>query len=541
MKHLILITTFFLTLVNYAQQLTNYAFNLNSGGYITDVAYFEPTNSYIVVGNFTSINGIPRKNIAFINSSLSSIQAFNPILDMDDQFQTIAVFNERIFLGGNFATITPNTSSYLGNLGSTECLIEIRYNQIQSNLEFVNKNWNISNGSSPYSVAGINDLEIFGDSLIIAGAIYSTALPIFYNLACYNLTNNLFDPNFASSTQGSVNQVFDITKYQNKIYLAGETTPNGTAFGRISINGNNDNSFSPNLISANSPVPFYYYNTIHEESGTIISSVRHNSYSKFGFTDTLGNIIFTPNIPILSGEIADLNCYKTKIYRAQSSNGNIYGYDYQNGTLLTEWNLSVNASAFNFQDHPKRIMNLSNNYLFISASGLTQINGQPRQGLAIICLEPGYMTPFSIFSSEACPGKTLQFKIDSVDYASGYFWSYSGQGAKINNQDISNGGVNFIGQDKNNVWIEFGQNFSPGYLTVKAFSECGVQTSDSTTIYVDLAPLPQFQSLTDTFLTCVFDTIQLEGLPITSFSSLGWYDYQSNYTSGSSILVPHQG
>ncbi|MEZ4936932.1 MAG: T9SS type A sorting domain-containing protein [Crocinitomicaceae bacterium] len=541
MKHLILITTFFLTLVNYAQQLTSVPFNLNPGGYITDVAYFKPTESYIIVGNFNSINGIPRANIAFLNSSLTAVQSYDPILTINDYIQTIAVYQNRIFIGGNFNSISENTSVYLGNFGSTDCLVEIKYNFSQTNFEFVNKNWNLTSGSSPFAVSGINDLEIYGDSLLISGAFFSTATPIFYNLAHYDLTSETFDPNFASPTSGSSSQVFDLLKINSNYLLAGETTPNGTAFGRTDLQGNNDLTFSPNLISANSPVPFYYYSSFHKISSTIITALRHNTYMKFGFYDLQGNIINLPSFPTVSGEISDLNCYKSKILRSQSGHNQIYGYEYNGASIITDWSYSVNSTAFSTLDHPKRDFNIAQNYLFVSSSQLSTLNGEPRQGLAIICMEPYFMTPFTTFSNEACSGKNLQFAIDSVKFASGYHWSYSGQGATINGVNIDGAGANFIGQDKNDIWIDFGSNFAPGYLTVRAFSACGELTSDSTSIYLSQANLPQFSALNDTAVTCINDTLILFGQPISPIVSEGWYDFQSQFFNQNPIEASQNG
>lgn len=537
MKHLTFFTTFFLINFVFGQQLSPTTFNLNPGGYVSDVVYFEPSDSYIIVGEFNSINGVPRSNIAFLNSSLTQLQSYNPILGSDGYFQTITVYQNRIFVGGDFTSLNPNYSMVSGSLGSESCIFEMQYT---NDLEFVNRNWNIESNYAPYAPSGVNDLEVYGDTLVIAGSFYTTALPIAYNLAAFDLSSNQIDPNFASATQGSPEQVFDIEKLGQHIYCSGNQTVNGNEFCRINLSGQVDNSFNPPTISANAPSPYQYYCSIHGDENKILAAVRHNAGLKFGYYNTSGTVSTSPSLPIVSGEISDLNIYKTQIIRSQSAHGSIYAYNYINGQLSNNWNKSVNSGAFNVLDHPKRDLNIARNHLFISSSNLQNIQGQNVSGLGIICMEPWYMTNFTEFEDLVCPGQTIQFKIDSVKYASGYRWSYSGSGAEIGGIDISQG-VDLIGADKNQVMISFVAGFSPGNLTVRAFSECGALTKDSSSIFIDQLPLPSYTALNDTQFTCTVDSIILSGLPNPGYTSTGWYDFQSSYHSGLDILTTIPG
>ena len=62
-----------------AQTLKTTNLNLNAGGVIHDVAYDEYYDAYVVVGNFTSINGQARNNLAFIDATTYAVMSQAPI------------------------------------------------------------------------------------------------------------------------------------------------------------------------------------------------------------------------------------------------------------------------------------------------------------------------------------------------------------------------------------------------------------------------------------------------------------------------------
>ena len=76
----------------WTQVLIGANLNLNPGGVIHDVAYDSYYDAYIVVGNFTTINGQPRNNLAFIDASMDSVRAYNPITSIDGAIRSVEIY-----------------------------------------------------------------------------------------------------------------------------------------------------------------------------------------------------------------------------------------------------------------------------------------------------------------------------------------------------------------------------------------------------------------------------------------------------------------
>ena len=92
-------------------------FNPNVSGYIADI--WELSDGKILIsGNFTSVGGITRKNLARLNADGTVDSAF-PDLNFNDDVHAIAVqSNGKIFVGGRFTSAGGETRSRLARLNA---------------------------------------------------------------------------------------------------------------------------------------------------------------------------------------------------------------------------------------------------------------------------------------------------------------------------------------------------------------------------------------------------------------------------------------
>jgi hypothetical protein len=82
-KYIFLILSAFFSVVLNAQTLKTTNLNLSTNGRIYDVAYIPTANAYVVVGEFTTINGASRTNFAYLNGNTLSVYPANPITSLE--------------------------------------------------------------------------------------------------------------------------------------------------------------------------------------------------------------------------------------------------------------------------------------------------------------------------------------------------------------------------------------------------------------------------------------------------------------------------
>ena len=131
------LTLFFVLIVfstnGLAQILKTDNLDLNPGGVVYDVVYDKINDDYIVVGDFTSIKGVSRQNLAIVDASTFNVTSINPISSINGAIRTVEIQQtpasfpndglSRLFVGGDFTIINGVTRNYLCQLHRTEPLV----------------------------------------------------------------------------------------------------------------------------------------------------------------------------------------------------------------------------------------------------------------------------------------------------------------------------------------------------------------------------------------------------------------------------------
>ncbi len=195
-------------------------------------AVAEQANGKILIGgNFTSVNGVSRKNIARLNQDGSLDTSFNPGIGPDDEVLTIEIApNGTILAGGKFSTWNGSSA------GAKVVLL--------TSSGARNTSW-----TSPVSVASGDSVKWIKHSTagVYIGGKFTAPLN---GLARLNSSTGALDAAFAITTgtgTGSVNSgtILD----DGKVLVAGDfTSMNGVARNRIArldTNGSLDTTFAP--------------------------------------------------------------------------------------------------------------------------------------------------------------------------------------------------------------------------------------------------------------------------------------------------------
>src|SRR5690554_4541738 len=173
------------------QILKNVNLDLNLGGAIYDVAYDDYLKAYIVVGDFTTVNGQPRKNLAVINASDMTLSSKILITNIDGPIRTVEVHKKEsiiffppyppyspyflpglysVFIGGDFNTINGSQRIKVARLSFSFSAVPDG-NEIYSlstwNAEIENEDPN----NHP-NYGEVNDISINGDTMVVVGDFY---------------------------------------------------------------------------------------------------------------------------------------------------------------------------------------------------------------------------------------------------------------------------------------------------------------------------------------------------------------------------------
>jgi len=216
------------------QVLVTANLNLSTGGYINDVVYDPYHDCYIVVGNFTTINSIARKNIAFINASNLTVNTdpyLAPLTNIDGEIRCVEITTTstvnyqyyHLYIGGNFSTIN-GTQTRLGIAkftGSITLFLPI------AKTNFALSSWNPDLDIDPlfYGVGseGVEDILISGDTLFFCGNFLDYYTDIFNCLATYSVASGV-PHDYAAANDGSITwptQLFKMAKKGDYLYVAG--------------------------------------------------------------------------------------------------------------------------------------------------------------------------------------------------------------------------------------------------------------------------------------------------------------------------------
>jgi PKD-like domain len=532
-----------------AQVLKTTNLNLNTNGRIYDVAYISSANAYVVVGEFTSINNTPRKNLAYINASFFNVLTSpDPILSIDGAIRSVEYknigTNHYMVIGGEFNSINgqPRESMALfyhsGTLGVSDL----------SSFSINDWNYFMQNGGGNYD-NGVFDLSISGDTLLVAGEFEGMNLGVYIPSVCDVIEDNLLalrlttSPNSKLAVLNSAPQSFtsfdvgvvSLLKAANNYFIGSQNFPinNGgvsASIQRRSINLSLNGTFTA---SAGNRHGFHSLKQLNDTlliatdggingsaslgSGLIVCKLFGNApsgNSQYAINPLLTN--FTANVWGQAGYNGDLLMYKgttPTLQRHRLNNGLV-----SNGLDFTQIGSSIPVTSPGAHIDTSNNVMLVNNYLFLSERGMTNANGQTRTGLAVFCLEPQNPAPFVNPTLSVCPNETVTYTIPDVNYETGYKWTYSGTGVEYS---VNNGAfvpytipVMNTTANASSIKLRFPLGSTSGTLTVEPYNTCNTVSdylyAKSQSVAITVNPLPTISLVEDTLaFTCVVDTLSL--------------------------------
>jgi len=519
----------FLAFGAFSQTLKTDNLDLNPGGVIYDVVFDEYSNAFIVVGDFTSVQGVPRQNLAMIDATTFTVQTETPITSIDGAIRSVKLKREflfpspnrnYLFLGGEFTTVNGQTKNYLCQFQKQEP-VSPPFNS-SYNLTLM---WDAGIFNSFNPAHHVNDIAFHNDSIIAVGRfeVYSglTPYPLNYDfggiISCQaNSSSFNLNPTFKTFAETNLTaEHFDIAFMDNQFLLAGSI-----GFQRFDINGVYINDF------ANCSTGSSYVLDVHEtdQDTLLLTRVKYATGEGISVYELNGNMLncpFNNQIPpiFMDGALpADgfIETYNNRVYVAETNQ--ILSYN-RNGTTQLQPNnaISANNNWYSYVGSGWRPakMKIAKDKLFVFGDNLTTLAGSAHSGLAAMCLPPKDTESFTTYDTLVCEEQQSIFTIPTAEFATGYRWSYSGTGAQFR---VTGTGTSFQALNSNHVdntnansiEIYFPSGATSGILTVEPYSTCNsatdYQLSAGKTLNIDIVPLPDISMADSTFFNCYSDS-----------------------------------
>ncbi|MDA7762198.1 hypothetical protein N8927_03275 [Crocinitomicaceae bacterium] len=527
MKTLLSFIALFLLLCNtYGQTLSDVTIDLNPGGEVYDVAYDSFRDLYIVVGDFNSIQGQARNNFALIDASTLQVTNENPITSINGVIRTVEYIHytapfpqfqeyDYIYIGGDFTSINGNNGGSISQTYITR--LSFATGTLNSTSYSVNNfdpdNYFMNVGQ--YLGVGVNDLLIAGDTLIVVGDIlYDDGIIYSSNIIGFSAVSGTASGTYMASFFQDYYP--DVTYSCSDINFGQDHWNIREANNGFYINGNSH--FDYNGVFTNSNYDFQncgsvtcnmYDMEIHESSvdTLVIGFKRYAAASGavvYELDGTQLNCPFANTIPNImtysNGTSSDgfIETYKDYVFIAEESQLDVF--ERTSTTPINPstsfignpfWRGNMNDDVWN----PQKIKRMRNR-LFVSGPSLTEIDSEPRTGLAVICLEPEDPAVFNDFDSTICEGETVLYSIPSPNYAEGYRWAYTGTGAQYRIYNSGDPFQPFASEIITSTAIEvyYPTGATNGVLSVEAYATCNTATdylfSNALNMNIMVTPLP---------------------------------------------------
>ena len=507
-NYFLILSCLLFTKFSFSQNLQSIIPSLNSGGYINDVWEDTLNNKIYIAGNFTTVNGNARKNIArftynpVFNSFL--LDSWAPVTSMIGEIKCIAKYNNDMHFGGDFTSVNGNsTISFWGIITISPATVS----GFQPD----------ANGS----IYEINDFETDGTYLYVAGknVIYDGASDYRTNFGKFILTSagvtadndpSVINPsvNWGAGTMECVRLHLD----GNKIYLCGKGFGGALNDGILSFDKNTMSvitSFNPSF-TFEQVIDCETYN---DKVIIVNSKIWPGGESVLVLDENTGALNLGAVDASSSGTPYSIAVYKDYLFVAgmyhflQGISEPYLGSVSLSGNIpypKINWSPLPNAGFDN-----RYALHRWKNRLYTSDNNLTTISSAAVTGWAVYCLEPYDPVQLTTASASACPLQSFNYTIQSVPYATGYTWWYSGSDVIIN------------GNPNSTVTLNFGQNATSGILYVAPYSKCNVY-SDTLAFSITVNPLPHADAGIDSTLNCVRLQLDLQGNSITSPVNYLW-------------------
>lgn len=582
---------FFMLLIAFAvegkgQILVTPTINLNVGGAIYDVVDNPFHDCFIIVGSFTSVNGIPANKIAFLDKTNLSVKTnswFIPISSIDGDIYSVeftSTFNimtsehtHHLYLGGNFNSVTSSNGTFARN-----GLVKLTSTQLFSTIQnYIIAPWNAQLDIGPGIDKRINDMQLSNDTLFFTGDFTQVNGGVgpdterFAGVAAVKITTNahLLMFNSVSNTTSGVKKILWL---ENKLYVAGNVTDpySGGDFAglfRLNIDGTRDISYPAQdqaVVSVCGCLGGFDTDMALIGDSLIVTQfdLTDDSFSRDGET------VFH-NINPLPGT----TYYSSNIYTRQTSLATYKNYSFitRDGTYddvmsfpkpelytvisdnqpITEMPF---LASFNceFTDFMIEHVWVVDNMLFVSNANMNMAGDflnpiYSRTGVAVFCLEPDDAKNFTSLDTAVCTSQIVPYTIPSVEFANGYIWEYTGQGADIGNSGIENLKDTIFSVFANSIDVKFLPNATSGEIKVTPFSNYNGQlvqpnaliVSNTVSANIVVSQLPTINAGADTIINCYVDAINLYGSSTSPGVTYEWID--PSYALGQFYLTNEGG
>lgn len=514
------------------------------GEKINDVEYISEMGAYVVVGNFTSIQGQPRNKVAFLDEDFNLLP--NDLIPAGT-FQVSSYFpainsvayakKRRVFLNGDLIY------HYIVLGGDFQCFDQNDINN--RNLMFFVFQGPSLTPSSTFNLVShdyiiyyheVLDLEFFSDTLHVAGDIdgYGIGSTIYdKDYGLFKLRpdlSGLLQPLHPPQTS-ALNVTTSILRHNNKYYIGNGTleSNNPKEFNSNWVQNTNFSTFNgasadPNVVELFS-LNDSTIGHIYRGGGAGGEYLRLNSTT--GFYPQQNVCTWNNNFPLTYG----VDSYNQDMFSFEESFNNtgprlmrrrLAGANFglnSSLTFSTVKTIQIGKSSTIPMDLKENLI-IAKNRLILSHDKISSVDGTPRQNVAIFCLEPKNPKPFSQADTTVCFGDTNVYTIPVADYSEGFIWRYSGQGAKYRIagtsqvfQPLDSVSVNLLSGNANSIEIAFGPTTTAGTLSVQPFNTCNNSTdylfARERTIDLVIPQLPHIEMADSMAFTCIVDTLDL--------------------------------
>lgn len=500
---------FFFFLQASSQQFDHAFVQLNSGGQIHAVLEDSINQIIYIAGNFTSVNGISRRNLAAIDAqSYALINTFNPVASMSGEILCMARFANKLYIGGNFTSMNGNTAyAYFRRFDLTPSGTGATHSTM----------------FNPGTSVTIQDMCADGTVLYAGGSglVVDDALSGDFRLgfaAIDGPTGNYlsFDPASRISNAGlnwASLEIVKIHSTNNRIYLCGRNFGGAGNDGIIAIdkvNGDFIPSFNP-VFSFECVVDC---ETRNGKIYVLNSKIWPDGFSLMEF-DEASSAMSIGAFTFGGGNPESIALYSDQLFIAGTFTS-LQGMpcNYFGGVDLDQ------LLPLNFLPQPnvpvghRKALHLRGNKLLLSNAMLTNVASNTVNGASQFCLKPSDPGSILIGDTVWCPNENgILVSLSPVKYAANYQWNFSGSGVQISGTG-------------NSVSIAVSSHPLPGYLSVFPLSDCGI-ASDTVSVYISFHTPPLADAGADTSFTCYNDTIVLFNSLSDPQTRIQW-----NYPSG---------
>lgn len=515
-----------------AQVLNSNNLDLPANEEIFDMTYVSNLGEYMIVGNFSSINGQARSRVAFVNEDGSLSPTVLPWTINGTVF-TCEVLGTNIFLGGNFTSIGATARDGLAKITFTT-----------PTPTFTLNSWVPFSGGET-----VHDLLLNGTTFVVAGefSTISNASGVSSSrdgLAAFTSTGAI-TPYFSSG--GIIHSGGDVqrlnvektaTGYLVSGYQVQYAGPPSVAAIQFDFSGNflhrltysdgfsNTQGRDVTVISDSLVVLERYYNA------SALQAYRYNPQMPLtgNAVNTTGNTCYVATSPAglgienYQGDLIffDDNAATTSGTLSRGPLNFSGSYTQSNCIPVTMTGGAINPS---FSEHVKVVRNK----MILSTPTLTAVNGQTRTRAALFCLEPENAQPFTVFDTTICSGNVKTYTIPIAQYAQGYRWSFTGTGvlySTVSNPipQALNSSVKLHSTSGNSIILHYQNNVTSGIVKVEPYYVCNVGDtlfSKPQLLTIHTISPPDLTLVNDTLqFNCIVDTLVLVGQ--SSVGGLTW-------------------